>query len=128
MIITTSNFRSASDGGGLNVYPHIERGVQELIEDQRNINVNDNFGELSEPEAEHNKDYEDFRVKEQPLEVTDTITPMSSVLVGTSGLQVTTGIRKGKGRKNNKKHGSRATSLPQPVTNVIPTVVSIHFT
>jgi hypothetical protein len=29
MIITTSNFRSASDGGGFNVYPHIERGVQE---------------------------------------------------------------------------------------------------
>ena len=143
MIITTSNFRSASDGGGLNVYPHIERGVQELIEDQRNINVNDNNEELSEPEAEHNKDYEEFRIKEQKNDVIDNNTPRSSDLLSTGGLQVTTGSMKGRGLKKNKKRGNRVTgksddalmyspNISRPVLSstsntTIPTIVSDYI-
>lgn len=33
-IIVTSKYTSASDGGGLTVYPHIERGVSKLIEEE----------------------------------------------------------------------------------------------
>ena len=33
-VITTSHFSAASDGGGLNVYPHINRGLNKLLEDQ----------------------------------------------------------------------------------------------
>ena len=33
-IIVTSNFRAASDGGGLNVFPHIERGLSKLLDEQ----------------------------------------------------------------------------------------------
>eukprot|EP01036_Dinobryon_divergens_P033998 gene33998-43927_t len=33
-IIITSNFRAASDGGGLNVYPHLDRGLSGLLNEQ----------------------------------------------------------------------------------------------
>jgi hypothetical protein len=33
-ILITSNFRAATDGGGLNLYPHIERGLKQLLTDQ----------------------------------------------------------------------------------------------
>jgi hypothetical protein len=33
-ILITNNFRAGTDGGGLNVYPHIERGLKQLLIDQ----------------------------------------------------------------------------------------------
>ena len=33
-IIVTTNFQSGSDGGGLNIYPHVERGLKSLLEEQ----------------------------------------------------------------------------------------------
>jgi hypothetical protein len=30
-ILTTSRFKAATDGGGLNIYPHVERGLQDLL-------------------------------------------------------------------------------------------------
>ena len=53
-ILTTGNFQSASDGGGLNIYPHIERGVSKLIKEQRS-EPNKNAEVLHEPEEEHQK-------------------------------------------------------------------------
>ena len=39
-ILGTGNFQSASDFGGLNIYPHIARGMNRLINEQRDeINV-----------------------------------------------------------------------------------------
>ena len=42
-ILITSNFRAATDGGGLNVYPHIERGLKQLLIDQIATNVKDDM-------------------------------------------------------------------------------------
>ena len=42
-ILGTGNFQSASDFGGLNIYPHIARGMNRLINEQRDeINVTTN--------------------------------------------------------------------------------------
>jgi hypothetical protein len=49
-ILVTSNFRSGSDGGGLNIYPHVERGLQQLLDEQRAIGVVTEVEE--EPETE----------------------------------------------------------------------------
>lgn len=50
-ILTTGNFQSASDGGGLNIYPHIARGLNRLINEQKNeINVPTDV--LHEPEED----------------------------------------------------------------------------
>ena len=42
-ILITSNFRAATDGDGLNVYPHIERGLKQLLIDQIATNVKDDL-------------------------------------------------------------------------------------
>jgi hypothetical protein len=49
-ILTTNNFRSGTDGGGLNVYPHIERRLKQLLFDQIATRVVD--GVEVEPESE----------------------------------------------------------------------------
>ena len=36
-ILITSNFRAGTDGGGLNVYPHVERGLKQLLTEQMAI-------------------------------------------------------------------------------------------
>ena len=54
-VITTSHFSAASDGGGLNVYPHVSRGLKQLLEDQvRKIAAqdDDNDFELEDPEKD----------------------------------------------------------------------------
>ena len=56
-ILTTGNFQSASDGGGLNIYPHIERGVSKLIKEQRS-EPNKTADVLHKPEEEHQKEVE----------------------------------------------------------------------
>lgn len=79
MIITTSNFRSASDGGGLNIYPHVERGVQNLIKDQHaDYEIGDKDDDLSEPEAEHNREYEKLGVIETETDQAVGIEPIVS--------------------------------------------------
>ena len=66
-ILTTGNFQSASDGGGLNIYPHIERGVSKLIKEQRS-ELNKTVDVLHEPEEEHQKEVEiQTTLSEEPL-------------------------------------------------------------
>ena len=106
MIITTSNFRSASDGGGLNVYPHIERGLQELIEEHptnQGTDSDDN-GVLSEPDADHIKEYENLGVTQPTMESPDAPDHGSSLV------QINSILLKGRGRgrKGNKKNGSKS--------------------
>jgi hypothetical protein len=49
-ILITNNFRAGTDGGGLNVYPHIERGLKQLLIDQIATGVVD--GVEVEPETD----------------------------------------------------------------------------
>ena len=49
-ILITNNFRAGTDGGGLNVYPHIERGLKQLLLDQIATGVVD--GIEVEPETD----------------------------------------------------------------------------
>ena len=56
-ILTTGNFQSASDGGGLNIHSHIERGVSKLSKEQRS-EPNKTADVLHKPEEEHQKEVE----------------------------------------------------------------------
>ena len=38
-ILTTSHFSAASDGGGLNVFPRVTRGLKELLEEQLTLST-----------------------------------------------------------------------------------------
>ena len=123
MIITTSNFRSASDGGGLNVYPHIERGVQELIAEYPTdkITVTDAEGSMSEPEADHTKEYEELGVIQQVMQETEIIAPE------TGALQQNIGKKKSRGRKKNKKKNSISTTLSNSsnsLSSILPLEIS----
>eukprot|EP01041_Mallomonas_annulata_P008982 gene8982-18590_t len=53
-IIITSNFRAAPDGGGFNVYPHLDRGLSGLLNEQDTSNNNESkklVAEELEPES-----------------------------------------------------------------------------
>eukprot|EP01041_Mallomonas_annulata_P002805 gene2805-5522_t len=54
-IIITSNFRAASDGGGLNVYPHLDRGLSGLLNEQDTNNKESKklVAEEFEPESHY---------------------------------------------------------------------------
>jgi len=41
-IVVTSRFRPGSDGGGLNVYPHVDRGLSRLLKDQEEQETKEN--------------------------------------------------------------------------------------
>ena len=122
MIITTSNFRSASDGGGLNIYPHIERGVSRLIKDQ---NSNHDIGNedvlVTDPEAEHKKLYEDLGTKLADEEKTDENLPLIS---NVSALNKST---KRRNRKTKKQHTDLAGKQHDVISFPMPSSVSIQL-
>ena len=45
-IVTTSKYTAATDGGGLNIYPHIQKGTQQIIEDLAIENNENYYSEL----------------------------------------------------------------------------------
>eukprot|EP01041_Mallomonas_annulata_P013096 gene13096-27648_t len=56
-ILVTTNFRAASDGGGLNVYQHIDRGLTKLLAEQKEYNRTDVSEEdLIEPESNYDEE------------------------------------------------------------------------
>jgi len=55
-IVTTSNFRSASDGGGLNIFPEVNRGVARLIQESVDAKKYPESTSYSEPEADHQEE------------------------------------------------------------------------
>jgi len=52
-ILTTSHFSAASNGGGLNVFPHVAQGLQKLLDEQVNGSVASSDTELENPEYEY---------------------------------------------------------------------------
>ena len=131
MIITTSNFRSASDGGGLNIYPHIERGVQDMIAEQHTpsgVAIDD--VDISEPEADHVKEYEKLGVRHTDTDSPDIIPiiptiPNTSTIHGSSQAVINTSNKKVRGHRKNKKKIRMSSQLlvaPNLVSNLPPAV------
>ena len=55
-IVTTNNFRSASDGGGLNIFPEVNRGVARLIQKSVDAKKYPESTSCSEPGADHQEE------------------------------------------------------------------------
>eukprot|EP01041_Mallomonas_annulata_P008697 gene8697-17970_t len=66
-ILVTTNFRAASDGGGLNVYPNIDRGLTKVLVEQEEYNRTD-VSEEDLIEQESNYDEEMIKTLHTTLE------------------------------------------------------------
>ena len=130
MIVTTSNFRSASDGGGLNIYPHVERGVERLITDQTsNRETEDEDGVLSEPEADHNKAYEKLVAQESETDMSDgaasnvtPVEPCDELLITAAPQTRSRNITRGRRRKKKESRSEYRQGSPSiPVSSSIDT-------
>ena len=89
-ILVTSNFRSGSDGGGLNIYPHIERGLKRLLDDQIATGVTTEVEE--EPETEVPFVYDKPTMVAEQTKATDSIADAGDK-----------GVKRGRRRKPTRK-------------------------
>jgi hypothetical protein len=120
-ILITNNFRAGTDGGGLNVYPHIERGLKQLLTDQIAAGV---MNEMDEVEVEP-EEYVPMQIDKQQTEVDASVQGSSQQPVELSdGAQGPTKRRKktrGGKRGRPRKQVEVATTPPVQESSTVQT-------
>jgi hypothetical protein len=129
-ILVTSNFRSGSDGGGLNIFPHVERGLKTLLEEQKAIGIVTEVEE--EPETEEPFHYDKPGVDDPVTDIvpgTDMDQSESMAPQGSDHRSAPQGSgsgrkHRGRPRGSKGKHRSKPTEPPTNTPTVEPTVPS----
>ena len=104
-ILVTSNFRSGSDIGRLNIYPHVERGLKTLLEEQKAIGVVSELEE--EPDTEEPFHYDKPGVEERSSDMEPGTSTEQAEQIGPKGSNESARHQRISKKQRGRPRGSR---------------------